>query len=278
MGQQRRTPAPRLLLAPPRFLPCGQYHAPVQRVLTHELMDDPAVDREALKGALGYIRAVNRLLGGQSALLMHLQRWSKAWSPGQTVTLLDIATGSADLPVAALKWASAAGFNLRITAVDVHDTTLALAQEHVGREGFSGQIDLAKLDARKLTDRYPPGSFDYVHAGLFLHHLPEIEILTVLSIMERLSKRALIWNDLVRSRPGYAFITLATLGQPEIIRHDARVSVLAGFTRREAMDLARRADVSNPRYRWNLFTHRFTLTGEKPGLFPPPLKPPVRGS
>ncbi len=240
----------------------------MDRRLTRELMDDPRVDREELSLALRYIRGVNRWLGGQAALLGHLQRWSRRWTRGQRITLLDIATGSADLPIAARRWALRAGFDLRVTGVDVHETTLELAREHVEQAGpeISAGIELERVDALRLMDRFRPRSFDYAHAGLFLHHLPELDVLTVLRIMDRLAERGVVWNDLRRSRLSHAFITLATLGQPEMVKHDARVSVLAGFTRGEALSLARRVDLTYCRWRSSLFTGRFTVAGERPGV------------
>lgn len=248
-------------------------------------MDDPAVSRADLALSLRYIRAVNRRLGGISALLSHLKAWSRDWPAvdsarptGRPITLLDIATGSADLPIAAVLWGRGLGFDLRVTAIDLHPTTLELAAEHIREQDclhpaegsqppLSEAITLHRHSALRLMDHFKPDSFDYVHAGLFLHHLPEIEVLTVLRIMDRLSRAGLVWNDLVRSRVGFATINLMTLGLPRIIRHDATVSVRAGFTRAEALDLATRAGITRPAYRWNLFTHRFTVCATKKGAW-----------
>ena len=81
-----------------RGLPCG-----VKRRLSAEIMDDPGVDPAALAAALGYIERVNRWMGGRSALISHLRKWSVRWPKDRPVTLLDIATGSADLPIAAVR-------------------------------------------------------------------------------------------------------------------------------------------------------------------------------
>lgn len=241
-------------------------------------MDDPSVPRDDLDLSLRYIRAVNRRLGGVSSLLNHLDSWSGQWPKTRPITLLDIATGSADLPVAAVLWGRANNVDIRVTAIDIHPTTLELAAQHIrsqdtrhpaqgSQPALANAITLRQHSALRLMDHFTPESFDYVHAGLFLHHLPEIEILTVLRIMDRLSRAGLIWNDLVRSRIGYATINLMTLGLPRIIRHDATVSVRAGFTRHEALDLATRTGIVRPQYRWNLFTHRFTITATKRGAW-----------
>lgn len=234
------------------------------RLVTPEQMDDPRVPREALGSALAYIRRVNRRLGGVDALLGHLRRWSSRWPKDRPITLLDVGTGSADLPVAAWGWARAAGFDLRITGIDLHETTLEFAREQVGDR----PITLERLDAFALVDRFGAGSFDYVHAGLFLHHLSEVGVLTVLAAMNRVATRGIVWNDLVRSRIAATYIHLATLGKPHMVAHDARVSVRAGFTKREVLDIRRRIGLDYTGYHWSLFTHRFTLAGEKPGAWP----------
>lgn len=231
-------------------------------------MDAPEVDRAALSAALGYLRWVNRRMGGAAALIARLSDWSRTWTPGRPVTLLDIATGSADIPIAVRAWALSRGHDVRITAVDLHDTTLDLAREHVAeasrRDPRLGEgITLERADALKLADRFKPASFDYVHAALFLHHLPDVPALTVLAVMHKLCAHGLVWSDLHRSWFQRAAVSLAASGAGPIVRHDARVSVEAGFTKAEALDMARRVGIERPRYRRPPLWYRFTLTGEK---------------
>ncbi|XOV76923.1 MAG: methyltransferase domain-containing protein [Phycisphaerales bacterium] len=160
------------------------------------------------------------------------------------------------------------GHRVRITAVDIHETTLDSAREHVQRElGDDAPIELVQADAKELVERYDPLSFDYVHAGMFLHHLTEIEVLTVLRIMDRVAQRGIVWNDLVRSRVAMAGIWALTLREPPITKHDARVSVRAGFTKKEVKDYASRTSLGYCRYRSSFFTQRFTLAGEKQGAW-----------
>lgn len=227
------------------------------RVVTGEKMDDPAVDPAELRRALAYIRAVNRWLGGSRGLLMHLRRWSASWQRGKPVTLLDIGTGSADIPARAVAWAASRGFELRVTAVDNHDSTLAEARRRL--QGVPG-VELVRADARELDRLFQPGAFDHAHAGLFLHHLSTPDATAVLGLMGRLARRGVVWNDLVRARWALAAVNLILIGQPRIVVHDARASVRAGFTRGEALDMARLAGLTNVEYR-TVIMHRFTLTG-----------------
>lgn len=232
----------------------------MDRVVCPEYVDDRSVNSADLDYIMTYLRGLNRRLGGVEALMSNMRRWSAAWAPGATITLLDVATGTADLPLEARRWAEGAGFDLRVTAVDVNESVLALARSHVG--GQPG-IELVQCDAMSLLSRFEPGSFDYVHSGLFLHHVADADVVKVLRIMHTLCRRGLVWNDLMRSRRGYLATWLFTLGRKRVLRHDACASIRAGFTAREVRDLAARAGLECPAYAENFFTHRFTLSLDK---------------
>jgi hypothetical protein len=230
-----------------------------KRRLSREHMDDPDVGRDDQAQALRFIRMVNRRLGGSSTVITELEKWSINWKPNQVINILDIGTGSADIPVAIANWAAANNHRVHITAVDLHPVTLELAREYIG---MRENIELVQADALRLMERFQAGQFDYVHAGMFLHHLNDVEVMTVLRIMDRLASRALIWNDLVRSWIGKLGVRVLTLAAPPLVKHDAIVSIDAGYTRREALDLAHRAGLVKVHYRQHLAA-RFTLTAVK---------------
>ncbi|MBL0927355.1 MAG: methyltransferase domain-containing protein [Phycisphaerales bacterium] len=242
----------------------------MKRRLTPELMDAPGVDRAELDRALAWLRWANRRLGGVSALTGHLRRWSRNWPRrGEgVVTLLDVGCGSADIPVAVRRWGESAGFDVRVTALDLHGTTVDLAREHVSREGVGG-VEVVAGDALRIAETFGVRSFDYCHAGLFLHHLSDVQVLTALAAMDRVARRGLVWNDLVRSRWHRALVEFILVGAGPIVRHDARVSVEAGFTRGEALDIALRLGLGYLRYRGGGPWYRFTMAGEKPGAWGP---------
>ncbi len=100
---------------------------------------------------------------------------------------------------------------------------------------------------------------------MFLHHLSDIEVMTVLRIMDRLTMRGMIWNDLVRGPIEKLAVRLLTLRAPAMVKHDGLVSVAAGFTRREVLELVKRVGLEKPKYRRHVFG-RFTLVSEKAQL------------
>ncbi|MEO0512641.1 MAG: methyltransferase domain-containing protein [Planctomycetota bacterium] len=238
--------------------------------MTPELMDEPGASREQLADALAFIRGVNLRLGGRSGLIGWLRRWSWQWPTDRPVTLLDLGTGSADIPAAARAWALGAGFNLRITAADNHATTLDLARDHLAEawpSEVAGGVELVECDAFGIVDRFGPGSFDYVHAGMFLHHLEDIDVATVLRLMERVASKGLVWNDLSRTWVARRAIDVLTTGQNAMVRHDAAVSVEKGFRRGEVLGYRERLGLSWCGYAGRFWTQRFELAGEKPGAW-----------
>ena len=233
-----------------------------QRTVIPERLDDPNASREELEASFRFIRIVNRRLGGVAAIERELARLVPAWPKDRPLRLLDLGTGVADLPLAAVAWADRHGLAIECVGLEIHRGVLALAHEAIASEP---RVAVLELDAREAVDRFGGESFDLVHAGMFLHHLPDLEVMTMLATMSRLASISLVWNDLVRSRFNALAIRLLTIGRHPTVRFDASASVSKGFTIREVRDLAARVGLPNPRVR-KVFAGRFTLVSTKPGF------------
>ena len=90
-----------------------------------ELLDAPRHDLRELEHSLSQIAAVNRWLGGERALLEHLE---PLLAPARTTRILDIGTGSADLPRAIARRARRHHTPVEIIAADVHPQIRAVAR------------------------------------------------------------------------------------------------------------------------------------------------------
>lgn len=233
----------------------------MKRRVDPEFIDDPATPTERLEYLLRCVRTVNRRMGGISMLLDSLKAWSSRWPRDREITLLDIGTGSGDIPLAAVEWAERAGFRLRAVGIDASPRVLDVARRLCRHRS---DVEFVELDAMSLlgaTSPYGPESFDYVHAGMFVHHLDDDTVPRMLRAMNEVARAGIIWNDLIRTIRGYAVTWLATIGQP--IRHDCLASLRAGFNEREALDLALRAGIDYARYRERYNVQRFSVAGEK---------------
>jgi 2-polyprenyl-3-methyl-5-hydroxy-6-metoxy-1,4-benzoquinol methylase len=195
-----------------------------------------------LRANLRDIRRVNRLGGGTSAILRELPGLLPATSSNRRIEMLDLATGSADIPQAVARWARDRGLAVRVVASDASDEILAVAEERI--QG-APDIVLANYDARAVP--LPDQSVDVVLCSLALHHFDPPEAVAVLQEMNRLARFGFVVNDLVRSRAGYAAAlgTSRLLTRNRLTRHDAPLSVLRAYTPVELRDLFRQAGMED---------------------------------
>jgi len=219
----------------------GVYNGRVRRILTTEWLDLGGATYPEVVDDMLQIRWFNRYCGGARALLTHLDRLIEQDGPASSLSLLDVATGSADLPLRIVRWAARRGLDVRIAALDRHPEVLRFARAET--RTFP-QVGLIQADARDLPVRR--ASCDYALSSLFLHQLDEAAGAALLRRLLEVSKRAVLINDLVRHALHYAGAwTLARcLTRNPITRNDAPASVRNAYTVKELRELGRASGAS----------------------------------
>jgi SAM-dependent methyltransferase len=212
-----------------------------------ELLDLPPeyYTQAELAESLADIRTVNRYLGDLSAVLKHL---SSMTAGSSSFTLLDVATGSADIPVAIVRWARKKGIRVAITAVDINPQTVEVARKMTAEYP---EIVVSVADGLALP--FPDRNFDFVLCSKTAHHFSDKDVVRLISEMIRVSGRGYLLMDLRRSWIAYGLIWLLTriFTRNRLTRSDGPLSVLKAFTPLELENLASSAGAS-----------RFTLTRE----------------
>jgi SAM-dependent methyltransferase len=213
-------------------------------------MDEARLDPAELAANLRDIRRVNQLLGGTATTLRHLPALVYAMPATAPVSLLDLGTGSGDIPIAIARWARKHGRSVSIVASDYAPQMLDIARPYVAPYP---EIALAQYDARAVP--LPDKQFDIVLCSLSLHHFTPDEAVQVLREMDRLASAGFILNDLRRSRIGYlaAWIASRLTTRNRLTRNDAPLSVLRAYTPAELTDLLHRAGI----YNVTVSTHRW---------------------
>jgi ubiquinone/menaquinone biosynthesis C-methylase UbiE len=224
------------------------------RVYIEELLDlGEGTDADVARN-LADLRRINRFLGGRRVVLNALATLV-AEAGMQELSLLDVGTGSADIPGAVADWCGARGIVGNITALDLSERNLRIARSQLG---ISGGVQLVRGDSLSLP--FADRSVDVVTASLFLHHFEDADVVRLLADFARVARRAVIVNDLIRDRVPYWFARLSgpLLATSYLTRYDGPASVLRGFTVREMAGHAERAGLRHARVR-RRFPYRLAM-------------------
>jgi SAM-dependent methyltransferase len=225
-----------------------------------ELLDGPLDDPDALRTNLRDLRRINRLAGGVDLSVRAVDALAAGTAE---LTILDVGTGGADIPIALLDDARRRSRRLRVTAVDSRPEVLAAARaERPGLDAIDGlTLDLG--DGASLP--YPDGSFDIAHASLTLHHLEPSESRPFLRELSRVARIGVVVNDLSR---GSAFVAGAWLltrlmTRSRYTRHDAPLSVRRSYTVVEARGLLAAASLDPVFEAHASFGHRWVIAATR---------------
>ena len=204
-----------------------------------EFLDAPGQDPVEFAGLLEAIRRTNRWYGGRSLILRYLEQFARI-IPSRPLTILDVATASADIPAAIVAWARSQGLPVRILALDINPDILRAARQTV-----HGLREVVLTRGNALALPLPDRSVDVVINALALHHFSFDEAVVVLREINRVARGGFVVNDVLRSWPAYAGAIADTwlLSRNRLARHDGPLSVLRSFTWAEFRDLVRAAEL-----------------------------------
>ncbi len=214
--------------------------SPPPRNLRPELLDIDESPYEEVRESLVDVRRVNKYLSRHRVLLRHVEPFLRNHTGNRPFTVLDLATGSADQPVAVVDLARAMRVPIRVVAIDINKKMLRLAREETVRYP---EINLIQSDVFSVP--FKENSFDLVVNSLALHHFSRENAVAILRTAYRCGRHGFIVNDLHRSPVAYASIVLLTrlFTQNRLTRYDAPVSVMNAFTPSEMREMAGSAGI-----------------------------------
>src|SRR6185312_7020952 len=107
---------------------------------------------------------INAVLGWRAYTVHRVARHVRARSL-RAFSLVDVASGSADMPLAIARWAARADVAAQIVATDLSPQIVDIATQQAARVPA---VRVERQDALHLT--YAPASFDLALCTLALHH------------------------------------------------------------------------------------------------------------
>ena len=209
---------------------------------TLELMDRPQPVSAELERDLQNLRQLNRWFGSYSLIEVFLRRWV---APGAKLRVVDLATGSGDIPRLIADYARSVGAEVSIDAVDQQPATLEIAKK------LSVDYRNVRYVSANILEYESTEPYDMVLCTLALHHFSENDAVRVLQRCRELSRRFVLVSDLRRGWFGTVGVHLltATIFREPMTKYDGRLSVARAFSFSELEDLATRAG-------WTSFGHR----------------------
>ena len=223
-----------------------------------ELMDAPELPAGDHRQALAGLARLNRISGVSPAIFSRIVRFAQK-SPERPLKLLDVASGSGDLPVAWAVKARRMGLKIQITTTDVSEVAIERQREQAHAAG----VQLGTLKRDCVANGLPDG-FDLVVCSLFMHHLDDAQTGRLLQAMQASAQQALIVCDLERSWMNLALVKLASrlVSRSYVVHHDAAASIRGAYTCNEFAGIARRA-LARPIKVQRLFPCRFLTVVEE---------------
>jgi ubiquinone/menaquinone biosynthesis C-methylase UbiE len=210
----------------------------MKRIVVEELLDLPGQPPAEIASCLDDLRSINRRMGGNALHADLLRRASEGHPKNQPLHLLEVASGRADVLQHAALALQAEGRPVRITLLD---QKVAHFPELLDQTGLSNQSGPSQWDPRlpkpecvtgdALAMPFAPDSVDIVSCCLFVHHLEPEEVSAFLQAALRVARRAVIINDLERSRLHWLLAQAGSIKfRSRFTVHDAPVSVRRAYT------------------------------------------------
>jgi ubiquinone/menaquinone biosynthesis C-methylase UbiE len=181
----------------------------MQRVDAPEILDSDACSPADVEATLLDLGRVNRWFGGVATTQKMVERAAQACG-AEHFSLLEVAAGSGEVPQLVKQKLAQRGIAIDVTLLD-------RARSHLPRSNRSVVSDALALP-------FGDGVFDLVSCNLFAHHLQPQQLAQFAREGLRVSRRAVLINDLVRHP---LHLALAFSGYP-IMR--SRVAWLDGLT------------------------------------------------
>ncbi len=188
----------------------------MRRVVIPELLDSDAGTPAEVAAGLRDLWRINSWFGGVTTGTALVHRVAKR-SGHRELSLLDVAAGSGELPMAVRQ---------RLMTYGIRLSVLLLDRSRAHLNGGGGAVI-----ADAITIPFGDAAVDLVTSSLFVHHLEPAEVVRFINEALRVCRIAVIINDLRRSA---LHLAAAYAGLPlfrsRLTRHDAPASVRRAYT------------------------------------------------
>jgi len=183
------------------------------RVNTPEISDSPDCPPDEVAESLRDLSRINRWFGGVATTRKMIERVAAA-TGRKHFSVLEVAAGFGEVPKVAAQQLQRKGITIDVTLLD-------RLQSHLLPGNHSVVADALALP-------FPNASFDLVSCSLFAHHLDPADLARFVDEGLRVSRIAVLINDLVRHP---LHLALVYAGWPLMRSHISRLDGVASVRR-----------------------------------------------
>lgn len=212
-----------------------------------EIMDDLGCGGAVLEQTLRELEFINKWLGGNNITIHALNHLLRNHDLEREISIVDLGCGGGDMLRIIADWGARNNVRLKLSGIDANPNVVAFARRNVPElppETFQAVNIFSKEFAQQR--------YDVVIGTLFFHHFTDEQLISFFKKLRQQLNIGLIINDLHRHYLAYYSINLLTalFSKSSMVKYDAPLSVLRGFSRREMEGILKSAGFTKSQVSW----------------------------
>ncbi len=226
------------------------------RSATLELLDRPDIPFQDIRQNMQELDTINTLLGGHKITLKGICCLWPRMEPEKPIHITEIGCGDGNNLRVIQHWAHKKRLTVQLTGIDYNKACIDYAK------GIKANRDIRFIcsDYRTVDFKEKP---DIIFSSLFCHHFSNDNLISQLRWMQQRTNLGFFINDLHRHPLAYYSIKGLTkvFSKSYLVKNDAPLSVLRGFTKKEWESLLQQSGVKAS-VQW-MWAFRWLVVGKK---------------
>jgi 2-polyprenyl-3-methyl-5-hydroxy-6-metoxy-1,4-benzoquinol methylase len=214
-----------------------------KRSYEKEILDQDNIPFADIQQNMRELNFINTWLGGHRISILGLRQ---LLGGRHRIRICEIGCGGGDNLRVLSRYCRRHGIDTEVVGVDINPHCIKVASE----KWEDGHAQWIPSDYRQvLFERRKP---DIIFSSLFCHHFTDTELVSMIRWMENNSIAGWYINDLHRHPLAYHSIRWMTRwwSRSYLVKNDAPLSVLRGFTRTDWESILREAGIEAYRLKW----------------------------
>lgn len=221
-----------------------------RRSYQKELLDQEDIPFADIRRNMEELDFINKHLGGHAITIHGLKKILAVYhnthpANDTPLTICEIGCGGGDNLRVLDSFCRKQKIRAQFSGIDINPHCIEFARSRKENHDF----DFMTSDYRLMQwDKKP----DIIFCSLFCHHFTDEEVIQILSWMKERSRAGFFINDLARHPFAYYSIKWLTriFSKSYLVKNDACVSVLRGFTRKEWDQLIQHSGIKESILQW----------------------------